>query len=64
MQRIEMYYRWLTMRIWVYHEYGRYRIEIERNDGTAQTMTCNTREDAVEAINTLRNEGNKAQCQS
>ncbi len=64
MTRLEMYYRWLTMRVWVRFNGGSgYEVEAEHADGSISVRYCPTRADAVAYVAQLRKEGNRKECQ-
>lgn len=62
-ERLEMYYRWLTMRVWVHSVGGGGRsIEVERADGSREYIFCRTLDDAKAKVTELRKEGNRKEC--
>ena len=63
MDRLEMYYRWLTMRVWVRSMGHYYEVETEHADGSFSIKLCYTREDAKAYVDALRKEGNRKECQ-
>jgi hypothetical protein len=63
MDRLECYYRWLTMRVWV-NSYSTYwEIVVERNNGESVLKLCYSREEAKAYVDELRKEGNRRECQ-
>ena len=64
MQRLEMYYRWLTMRVWVRFagHGGCWDVEAERLDGSVSVTLCRTVEEAKAKVAELRAEGNRKVC--
>ena len=46
MDRLECYYRWLTMRVWVRFDGRGYEVEAEHADGSSSVRYCQSRDDA------------------
>ena len=63
MERLELYYRWLTMRVWVRFDGRGYEVEAEHADGSMSVRYCPTRVDALAYVAQLRQEGNRKECQ-
>ena len=61
-ERLEMYYRWLTMRVWVHRNFGGWQIEAEHADGSQSYFFARTLEDAKAKVTELRKEGNRKDC--
>ena len=63
MDRLECYYRWLTMRVWVRFDGQGYEVEAEHADGSSSVRYCQNRDDAKAYVDALRKEGNRKECQ-
>jgi hypothetical protein len=63
MDRLECYYRWLTMRVWVRCVGTYWEIETEHNNGENVLKLCYSREEAKAYVDELRKEGNRRECQ-
>lgn len=63
MDRLEMYYRWLTMRVYVRNRGHSIEVEAERADGSSSVKICLSLEEAKAYVAELRKEGNREKCQ-